>query len=126
MIKHYYILVIALKSLYNNKLRVLAIVIPLTLIIAMISAVSFYFDGVKKDALLAVSFFPDILLQQQVGGRTESLYWDRYEDPLKEIKGIQSMFPRVWAISIIRIKTITAKPSLSWDLSLNLSNKASC
>jgi ABC-type lipoprotein release transport system permease subunit len=96
MIKNYYILVIALKNLYNNKLRVLAIVIPLTLIIAIISAVSFYFDGVKKDALLAVSFFPDILLQQQVGGRTESLYWDRYEDPLKEIKGIQSMFPRVW------------------------------
>jgi len=96
MIKHYYILVIALKNLFNNKLRVLAIVIPLTFIIAIISAVSFYFDGVKKDALLAVNFFPDILLQQQVGGRTESLFFDRYEDILKEIKGIHSFFPRVW------------------------------
>ena len=47
MIKHYYILVIALKNLFNNKFRVLAIVIPLTLIIAIISAVSFYFDGVN-------------------------------------------------------------------------------
>lgn len=96
MIKPYYILVIALKNILNNKLRVSAIIIPLTLSIAIISAVSFYFDGVKKDALLAVSYFPDILLQQQVGGRTESLFFDRYEDVLKKIKGIHSFFPRVW------------------------------
>lgn len=96
MIKHYYILCIALKNLFNNKSNTLAIVIPLSLIIAMVSSVSFYMDGVKKDALLAASYFPDILLQQQVGGRTESLFFGRYEDTLKEIEGIESFSPRAW------------------------------
>jgi len=96
MIKHYNMLRIAVKNLYNNRIRTLAIIIPLTLIIAIVSAVSFFMEGVKKDALLAVNFFPDILLQQQVGGRTESLLFDRYIDVIKTIKGIKSYFPRVW------------------------------
>ena len=96
MIKYYYILSIALKNLFKHKFRALAIALPLTLIILIVSAMSFYRQGVKRDALLAVKYFPDILLQQQVGGRTESLHFDRYEDVLKEIEGIKSFFPRVW------------------------------
>ena len=123
MIKHYYILTIALKNLFNNKFRVLAIVIPLTLIIAIISAVSFYFAGVRKDALLAVDFFPDILLQQQVGGRTESLLFDRYEDVLKGIKGIQSFFPRVWGYINYTDKTNNSKAFVVMGLEPEFINK---
>jgi len=96
LIKNYYILSIALKNLFKHKFRALAIALPLTLIILIVSAMSFYRQGVKRDALLAAKYFPDILLQQQVGGRTESLHFDRYEDILKEIEGIKSFFPRVW------------------------------
>ena len=53
-------------------------------------------EGVERDALLAAHFFPDVLVQQQVGGRTESLFFERYEDSLKEIKGVKSFFPRAW------------------------------
>ena len=86
----------ALKNLFQNKLKALTIAIPLTLIIAIVSAVSFFMEGVERDALLAAHFFPDVLVQQQVGGRTESLFFERYEDSLKEIKGVKSFFPRAW------------------------------
>lgn len=96
MIKHFYILAIALRNLQNNKLKALAIALPLTLIIAIVSSVSFFLEGVKRDAMLAAGFFPDILVQQQVGGRTESLFWTRYQEVLKDIKEIDSFYPRVW------------------------------
>lgn len=96
MIRYSYILAIAFKNLFNNKSKALAIAIPLALIIAIVSAVSFYIEGVKRDALLAAQFSPDILLQQQVGGRTESLFYARYATELREIDGIKAYFPRVW------------------------------
>lgn len=74
----------------------MTVVLPLGLIIGVVSAFSFFFEGVKQDALLAASYYPDILLQQQVGGRTESLFFDRYDDILSEIKGIQAYHPRSW------------------------------
>lgn len=79
-----------------NKGRSLVIMIPLALIIAIVSAFSFFIQGVKQDALLAASGYPDILLQQQVGGRTESLFFDRYREVLKTLDGIKTFFPRSW------------------------------
>jgi ABC-type lipoprotein release transport system permease subunit len=72
------------------------VLLPLGLIIGIVSAFSFFFEGVKRDALLAASHYPDILLQQQVGGRTESLFFDRYDDLLSKITAIQSYHPRSW------------------------------
>ena len=94
--KYIYLISIALKHMAKNKGRALSIGLPLMLIIFIVSAMSFYRHGVKRDALLAVKHFPDILLQQQIGGRSESLFYDRYEDVLNQIQGIQAFFPRVW------------------------------
>ena len=95
-LKYIYLISIALKHMGKNKGRALSIGLPLMLIIFIVSAMSFYRHGVKRDALLAVEHFPDILLQQQIGGRSESLFYDRYEDVLNQIQGIQAFFPRVW------------------------------
>jgi ABC-type lipoprotein release transport system permease subunit len=84
------------RNLFLNKGRSLMVMIPLTLIIAIVSAFSFFIEGVRQDALLAASGYPDILLQQQVGGRTESLFFDRYEDVLETLEGIKTYFPRSW------------------------------
>jgi ABC-type lipoprotein release transport system permease subunit len=86
----------AIRNLLINKGKSLMIILPLTLIIAIVSAFSFFIEGVKQDALLATASFPDILLQQQVGGRTESLYFDRYADVLQSMEGIKAYFPRSW------------------------------
>jgi ABC-type lipoprotein release transport system permease subunit len=84
------------RNLFLNKGKSLMVMIPLTLIIAIVSAFSFFIEGVKQDALMAASGYPDILLQQQVGGRTESLFFDRYDDVLKTLDGIKTYFPRSW------------------------------
>ncbi|MGD8846271.1 MAG: FtsX-like permease family protein [Desulfobacteraceae bacterium] len=76
--------------------KAMMVVLPLGLIVSIVSAFSFFFEGVKQDALLAASHYPDILIQQQVGGRTESLLFDRYDDLLSEIKEIRSYHPRSW------------------------------
>jgi ABC-type lipoprotein release transport system permease subunit len=76
--------------------KTMMVVLPLGLIVSIVSAFSFFFEGVKQDALLAASHYPDILIQQQVGGRTESLLFDRYDDLLSEIKEIRSYHPRSW------------------------------
>jgi ABC-type lipoprotein release transport system permease subunit len=89
--------------------RAMMVVLPLGLIFSIVSAFSFFFEGVKQDALLAASHYPDILLQQQVGGRTESLFFDRYDDLLSEIKGIQSYHPRSWGYINHTISTDSSK-----------------
>lgn len=87
---------LSLKHISLNKSYATSITIPLATIIAVVSAVTFYMEGVERDAMLAASTFPDILVQQQVGGRTESLYFDRYEDVLRKIPEITAFSPRVW------------------------------
>ena len=82
----------------KRKFRAISVGLPLLIIVFIVSSMSFYRDGVKRDALLAVEHFPDILLQQQVGGRSESLFFDRYEAVLKKIEGISTFFPRVWRL----------------------------
>jgi ABC-type lipoprotein release transport system permease subunit len=89
--------------------RTMMVVLPLALIISIVSAFSFFIEGVKQDALLAASHYPDILLQQQVGGRTESLYFDRYDDDLSKIKGVQSYHPRSWGYINHSISTDSSK-----------------
>lgn len=95
-IKFFHFLNIAIKNLTHDKAHALAVAVPLAFIIAMVSAMTFYIEGVEKDALLASAYFPDILLQQQVGGRTESLLYDRYQPVLEDNKAIKTFFPRVW------------------------------
>ena len=74
----------------------LALAIPLSLVIAIVAAVNFCLEGIKRDAMLASDYYPDILVQQQVGGRSESLFLDRYENVLRQMNGIKAFFPRVW------------------------------
>ena len=121
--KHFYILQIAIKNLFNHKFQTLSIILPLSFIIAIVSALSFFFDAVEKDALMAANSFPDILVQQQVGGRTESLFFDKYEDVLDKIKGIKSFFPRVWGYINYTDKNNNSKAFVVMGLDPNLLNK---
>lgn len=72
------------------------VALPLILIIAIVSSFTFFMEGVERDAMLAVEHSPDILLQQQVGGRTESMFFNRYDDILEEMDLVQNYFPRSW------------------------------
>lgn len=74
----------------------MAVALPLIVIIAIVSSFTFFMEGIEHDAILAVKHSPDILLQQQVGGRTESMYYNRYDSLLAEIDAIKSHFPRSW------------------------------
>lgn len=94
--RYYNLLSVALKHIVLDRSQAVSIAVPLAMIIAIVSAVTFYVEGVERDAFLAAESFPDILLQQQVGGRTESLLLDRYEDILKNTEGIAAYIPRVW------------------------------
>jgi ABC-type lipoprotein release transport system permease subunit len=85
-----------LKNLFCHKAKALMVVVPLTIIIAIVSGFTFFMEGVEHDALLAVKHSPDILLQQQVGGRTESMYFNRYDNLLQEIDTVKAYFPRSW------------------------------
>ena len=72
------------------------VALPLMIIIAIVSSFSFFMEGVEHDAILAVKHSPDILLQRQVGGRTESMHFNRYDALLEEIGDIKTYFPRSW------------------------------
>jgi len=86
----------ALANVWRNPFPALAIAVPLTTIVAIAAAMTFFLEGVERDAMTAAASFPDILLQQQVGGRTETLLLDRYLDVLGSSPGISSYQPRVW------------------------------
>jgi putative ABC transport system permease protein len=94
--KYFNFFAVAAKNITSNRSQSFFIAAPLSFIIAIVSAITFYMEGVEHDALLAANSLPDILLQQQVGGRTESLLFDRYEDILKKIAGVDQIIPRIW------------------------------
>ncbi len=95
-LKYCYLIQIALKNLFCHKGKTLTVALPLIIIIAIVCGFTFFMEGVEHDAMLAVKHSPDILLQQQVGGRTESLYFNRYDVLLEEIEAIRTYFPRSW------------------------------
>lgn len=95
-IKYFYLLQIALKNIFIHRGKTMAVALPLVVIVAIVSSFTFFMEGVEHDAMLAVKHSPDILLQQQVGGRTESMYYNRYDTLLSEIGAIKRHFPRSW------------------------------
>ncbi len=87
---------IACQYLRKNKYQALSLIIPLTFIIFLLAAMSFFRAGVEKDALLSVHHFPDILLQQQVGGHSETLRFYQYRAFLEGLEELKAFYPRAW------------------------------
>ncbi len=87
---------IACRYLLKNKYQALSLIIPLTFIIFLLAAMSFFRAGVKKDALLSVHHFPDILLQQQIGGRSETLKFYQFRKYLEGLTALKAFYPRAW------------------------------
>lgn len=73
----------------------LALFIPLSLAMALASALTFVKDGLKKDAMLSTVSLPDITLQRLLGGRLDRLQEESLSK-VSSLPGVERFIPRVW------------------------------
>jgi ABC-type lipoprotein release transport system permease subunit len=89
------ILDFTLSSLGRRKGKNIALVIVYTFVIFLLASVLFLADALKKEAALILQDSPDITVQRLVAGR-QDLIPAHYLDSIKEIRGVQSVEPRLW------------------------------
>ena len=93
--KQRYILDYTLSSLGRRKARNIALVIAYTFVIFLLASVLFFTDSLKKEAAFILQDAPEITVQRLVAGR-QDLIPRHYMDSIKEIRGVQSVAPRLW------------------------------
>lgn len=93
--KQRYILDFTLSSLGRRKGRNLALVIVYTFVLFLLASVLFLTDSLKKEAARILQDTPEIIVQRLVAGR-QDLIPRHYIDSIKEIRGVQSVTPRLW------------------------------
>lgn len=93
--KQRYILDFTLSSLGRRKGKNIALVTVYTFVIFLLASVLFLTDSLKKEAALILQGTPEMIVQRMVAGRQDMIP-QHYIDSIKEIKGVQSVAPRLW------------------------------
>ncbi len=93
--KQRYILDLALSSMRRRKGKNIALVIVYTFVLFLLASVLFSTDALKQEASRILQDTPEIVVQKLVAGR-QDLIPIRYADSIKQIRGVQSVEPRLW------------------------------
>lgn len=89
------ILDFTLSSLGRRKGKNIALVVVYTLVIFLLASVLFFSHSLKKEASLILQDAPAMTVQRLVAGR-QDLIPTRYIDSIRQIRGVQSVEPRLW------------------------------
>ena len=93
--KQRYLLDFSLSSLGRRKGKNIALVVVYTFIIFLLASVLFFTHSLKQEASLILRDAPEITVQKLAAGRQEMIP-THYSDSLKQIRGVQSVAPRLW------------------------------
>ncbi|MDO9041568.1 MAG: FtsX-like permease family protein [Desulfocapsaceae bacterium] len=89
------ILDFTLSSLGRRKGKNIALVLVYTFVIFLLASVLFFSHSLKKEAALILQDAPAMTVQKLVAGR-QDLIPTHYIDSIRQIKGVQSVAPRLW------------------------------
>ncbi len=93
--KQRHILDFTLSSLGRRKGKNIALIIVYTFVIFLLASVLFLTDSLKKEASQILQDTPEMTVQRLVAGR-QDLIPVHYIEAIKQIKGVQSVTPRLW------------------------------
>jgi len=93
--KYINLLLTAIQNLNRFKAKTIAVVLPLTISMSVISFMMFTRGGFIKDTLIAEKFLPDITVQSTEAGRVAKISTDMIEK-FGGIPHIKKIIPRVW------------------------------
>lgn len=93
--KQRYILDLALSSMQRRKGKNIALVTVYTFVLFLLASVLFSAGALKKEAAQLLQDAPEITVQRLIAGRQDMIPVD-YIDPIKAIRGVQSVEPRLW------------------------------
>jgi ABC-type lipoprotein release transport system permease subunit len=93
--KQRHIIDFMLSSLWRRKGKNLSLLVVYTFVIFLLASVMFFAHAIKKEAALILQDAPEIIVQRLVAGR-QGFIPESYVDAIKEIKGVQSVTPRLW------------------------------
>lgn len=93
--KHIVFWSIAARNIRRFPGRVLAIIVPLCIVMACVSSMTFIKDGMLKDALYSLEALPDITVQQMIGGRMAQAQEDVRKE-IAEYGNVRKVLPRIW------------------------------
>ncbi|MBI5591174.1 MAG: FtsX-like permease family protein [Deltaproteobacteria bacterium] len=93
--KQRHIIDFTLSSLWRRKGKNISLVVVYTFVIFLLASVMFFAHSIKKEAGLILRDTPEIVVQRLVAGR-QGFIPESYIDSIKQIKGVQSVTPRLW------------------------------
>lgn len=85
----------AVRNVLRFRGRTLAILLPLFVVMACASVMTFIKDGICRDALRSVEALPDITIQQMVGGRIGPVH-PELAAVISNYGNVLKVVPRVW------------------------------
>ena len=89
------ILDFTLSSLGRRKGKNLSLVVVYTFVIFLLASVMFFTHSIKKEASLILQDAPEMTVQRLLAGR-QDLIPMHYVNSISEIRGVQSVAPRLW------------------------------
>lgn len=93
--KQRHIIDFTLSSLWRRKGKNISLVMVYTFVIFLLASVMFFTHSLKKEAALILQEAPEIMVQRLVAGR-QGFIPQSYMDSIRQIKGVQSVTPRLW------------------------------
>jgi ABC-type lipoprotein release transport system permease subunit len=84
-----------LSSLLRRKWKNASLLLVYTIMVFLVSSVIFFTEAIRKEAQLVLSDAPQMVVQKMIGGRFD-LIPIHYSDEIREIRGVQSVTPRLW------------------------------
>jgi lipoprotein-releasing system permease protein len=96
----------AIKSIFAQKTRTIAITVSLAIAIMVLGSTIFVSDGLLKEAQISVEYAPDITVQNMQAGRVVPLS-NVYAEYLAKFLDVKKIIPRVWGYVLLENRVYT-------------------
>jgi cell division protein FtsX len=93
--KQRYLIDFMLSSLWRRKGKNLSLLVVYSFVIFLLASVMFFSHAIKKEAGMILRDAPEITVQKLVAGRQSNIPLSHI-DSIRQIKGVQSVTPRLW------------------------------
>ena len=101
--RHLGLLSLAAVNLSRQKAKTFSLLFPLSVLVATFGAITFLKDGLARDAKFAISFLPEVTVQQTTGGRVETIEIDLM-GRIRRLPHVSKVYPRVWGYLPVEMK----------------------
>ena len=96
----------ALRSIFAQKTRTIAITVSLAIAIMVLGSTIFVSDGLLKEAQISAEYAPDITVQNMQAGRVVPLPYT-YAEYLSKFLDVKKIIPRVWGYVLLENRVYT-------------------